>query len=186
MLPINHVYDTDNLQQHLLWLNTLRPGKMTSILRATFSNSLSWMEIVLFWFNFHWNLFPMIPLTICKHWFRQWIGVNRVTYHYLKQWRFSLLTQICVTRPQSLRCHLLRTFQYSIPHSPVPLLPLPSITVWEEYHWGLQFKQAWHTENLNTHPYDKKKCIWYTKSLCLSQNLPFLFSARPMYRFIKS
>ena len=35
-----------------------------------------------------------------QQWFRWWLGAAQVTSRYLNQWRLSLLTHICVTRPQ--------------------------------------------------------------------------------------
>ena len=34
----------------------------------TFSTSFSYIKFVVFWFKFHWNLFPMDQLTISQHW----------------------------------------------------------------------------------------------------------------------
>ena len=51
-------------------VNTLRPGKMATILRI-FLNSFSCMKFFLrFSFQFYWNLFIMLQLTIKQHWFR--------------------------------------------------------------------------------------------------------------------
>ena len=36
---------------------------MVPILQATFSNAFSWTKILVFWFEFHWSLFPMAQLT---------------------------------------------------------------------------------------------------------------------------
>ena len=58
------------------------------------------MEIVELWLKFHWNLFPMVKLIVCQHWFRKWLGTTQVTSHYLNQWWPRLLTHIWVTRPQ--------------------------------------------------------------------------------------
>ena len=41
------------------------------------------MKIVEFRFDFHWNLFPGVLLTINQHWFRQWLGAIQATSHYL-------------------------------------------------------------------------------------------------------
>ena len=50
--------------------------------------------------KFHWSLFLSIQFTISKHRFRQWLGADQATSHYLNQWRFILLMHICITRPQ--------------------------------------------------------------------------------------
>ena len=38
--------------------------KMTDIFQTTFTNSFSCMKTAVFWFRFHWNLFPTAVLTI--------------------------------------------------------------------------------------------------------------------------
>ena len=44
--------------------------KMAAIFQTTFFNGFSWMKIYQFRLIFHWNLFPMVQLTIFQHWFR--------------------------------------------------------------------------------------------------------------------
>ena len=58
-------------------------------------------QILLFWFKFHWNLFPMAQSTISHHLFRKWLGAKQAPNHYLNQWwpNSSILTFICVTQP---------------------------------------------------------------------------------------
>ena len=36
--------------------------------------------------GFHWSLFLGFELTMFHHWFRQWLGANQATSHYLNQW----------------------------------------------------------------------------------------------------
>ena len=75
--------------------------KMAAVFQ-TFSNAFSWMKIVLL-FKIHWDLFLMVQLTICQHWFRNWLGAEQATIHYLSQWwhislsviYICLLTSIC-------------------------------------------------------------------------------------------
>ena len=38
--------------------------------------------------KFHWSLFLSIQFTISKHRFRQWLGADQATSHYLNQWWF--------------------------------------------------------------------------------------------------
>ena len=54
-----------------------------------FSKSFSSIKTIGFWFKFHWKIFPMVQLTIIQHWFRQWLGTDQPTGHYLKQWWLS-------------------------------------------------------------------------------------------------
>ena len=55
--------------------------------------------------KFHWSLFLRVQLTIFQHWFRQWLGAEQATSHYLNQWWPSSTTHICVTRPQWVNTH---------------------------------------------------------------------------------
>ena len=66
-----------------------------SIFKSNFLNKNYWLSN-----NIHLNLFLMVQLTICKHWFRWWLGAKEATSHYLIQWRPSSLAHICLTRPQ--------------------------------------------------------------------------------------
>ena len=78
--------------------------KMDAIYQTTFSIAFSWMKIYKFRLRFHWNLFLGVQLTIFQHWFRWWLGTDRATSHYLKQWWLVYwriyASLICVTRPQ--------------------------------------------------------------------------------------
>ena len=60
--------------------------KMAAIFQTIFSSAFSWMEIYKLRLIFHWNLFPVVQLTIFQHWFRQWLGAVQATSHYLNQW----------------------------------------------------------------------------------------------------
>ena len=44
--------------------------KMDAISQTTFSRAFSSMKIVVFWLNFHWNMFARVQLTIIQHWIR--------------------------------------------------------------------------------------------------------------------
>ena len=78
-----------------IMLTDLPLDKMAAILQMTFSNELSWMKSILFWFDFHWSLFPSVQL-ISQHWFRWWLGTVQVTSHYLYQWWPSLLNHTSI------------------------------------------------------------------------------------------
>ena len=60
--------------------------KMVVIFQTTFSNAFSWMKMNEFRLRFHLNLFPRVKLIIFHHKFRQWLGGDQATSHYLKQW----------------------------------------------------------------------------------------------------
>ena len=44
------------------------------------------MKMFEFRLKFHWSLFLRVQSTIFKHWFRQWLGADKATSHYLNQW----------------------------------------------------------------------------------------------------
>ena len=81
-------------------------NKMVAVCQTTFSNSFSWMKNVLFWFKFHWNLFPKIELLKSLCWINYWPGVENVPsrfgaenpyeYHHLD------LKLVCPKRPVDL------------------------------------------------------------------------------------
>ena len=57
--------------------------KMAAISQTTFSSAFSWMKTFEFWLRFHWSLFIRVQLTIFQYWFRQWLGADQATSHYL-------------------------------------------------------------------------------------------------------
>ena len=71
---------------------------MAAISQTTFSNTFSWTMIIVFWFEFHWNLFPWNQLTIFLRWFRLWLGAGKETSQYLNRWWPSSPTHPCITR----------------------------------------------------------------------------------------
>ena len=92
----------------VLWgqMNTPREGglnreKMDAISQTTLSNAFTWMTILEFRLEFHWNLFLRVQFTIFQHWFRQWLGADQATRHYLNQWLFNyrrIYTSLGLTR----------------------------------------------------------------------------------------
>ena len=44
--------------------------EMDAISQTPFSRAFSSKKIVVFWLNFHWNMFARVQLTIFQHWFR--------------------------------------------------------------------------------------------------------------------
>ena len=45
------------------------------------------------------NLFLWIQIITNWHWFRQWLGTEQVTSHYMNQWWLNSLTHTCLPRP---------------------------------------------------------------------------------------
>ena len=72
--------------------------KIATILQTRFSDAFSWMASFVFWLKFHWSLFLRVQLAITQHWFRQWLGAEQVTSHYLNQCWPDSLTHVCGTR----------------------------------------------------------------------------------------
>ena len=76
---------------HLLILTISPWTKWPPFWQTTYSNAFSWMKMIELQFEFHWNLFPGVQLTISQYWFRWLLGAEQVTSHYLNQcWRSSL------------------------------------------------------------------------------------------------
>ena len=72
---------------------------MAASFQTTFSNAFYWMNMLEIRLKFHLR----VQLTIVHNWFRWWLCADQATSHYLYQWWYILLTQICVTRPQWVR-----------------------------------------------------------------------------------
>ena len=82
------------------WVTHWGWDKMTAFLQTTFSHTFSWMKIVVFLFEFHWNLFPGI-LLINRPALKQMMACYRVGTKPLSGTKLvRLLTHICVTRPR--------------------------------------------------------------------------------------
>ena len=100
-------------------------NKMDTILQTIFSNLFSRVKIDAFWLKFHWNLFPMMKLTISHHWFRQRLVTEQATGHYMNQWWHNLLTHICIT----LQLHWENEPANNNEINGLPIIrPLPSLT----------------------------------------------------------
>ena len=59
---------------------------MADILHTIYSNAFSCMKINEFHIGFQWSWFLRFKLTIFQNWFRQWLGDDQATSHYLNQW----------------------------------------------------------------------------------------------------
>ena len=79
-------------------LTQLLLDKMAAISQTTYLNAFPGMESSVFWFEFHWSLFQRVRLTKSQHWFRQWLGADQATSHYLNQCWSSSLTHICAAQ----------------------------------------------------------------------------------------
>ena len=51
-------------------------GEVAAICRWYFQTFCS-TNMVVFWFNFHWNMFSRVQLTINQTWFREWLGADK-------------------------------------------------------------------------------------------------------------
>ena len=73
--------------QHItIGINCWGRDEIDAILQTTFSNAFLWMKMYEFRLGFHWHLFLWFELKIFQHWFRQWLGADQATSHYLNQW----------------------------------------------------------------------------------------------------
>ena len=75
------------------WLTHWGPDKMGAMSQTTFSSAFSWMKLFEFRLKFQWSLFLRVTLTI----FQLWRPGDRPLSEPMM---VSLLTHICVTRPQ--------------------------------------------------------------------------------------
>ena len=57
----------------------------TATISQTFSNTFSWMKMC----RFRWSVFPSFELIAYQEWFREWLGADQATSHYLNQWRLA-------------------------------------------------------------------------------------------------
>ena len=84
----------------ILWFNTLRPRQNGRHFPDDSSKCIFWNENV--WISLENSLkfVPWGPINNIPALVQIWLGADQATSHYLKQWWYSLLTYICVTRPQ--------------------------------------------------------------------------------------
>ena len=65
---------------------------MAAILQMAVSKVFCWMKSYIL-FHIALSFFLQAKLTICLHWFRQWLGAKQATSHYLNQWWASSMMQ---------------------------------------------------------------------------------------------
>ena len=76
-------------------------------------NAFLWKKMFVSLFKFHCSLFLSVQLIIRFHRFRQWLGAEQATKHYLDQWWLNSLTSCSVARSQSV--------DYILPMSNLPI-----------------------------------------------------------------
>ena len=74
------------MRHSLVSLNTLLHWQMDTISQTTVWNAFFLMKMYQFWLKFHGSLFLRVQLLIFQHWFRQWLGADQATSHYLNHW----------------------------------------------------------------------------------------------------
>ena len=72
-----------------MWLTHRGRDIMAAILQMIFSHFLSLMEICVFEFICHWNMFAKFQLTVSQHRFWYWLSKYQVINHYLILWRLQ-------------------------------------------------------------------------------------------------
>ena len=107
--PGGHVAIKQIQSNPILCLNVLTHrgrDKMAAIFQ-TFSNAFPWIKIVVFWWQFYWNLYPregpinnFPPLVQIMAW-------HQVTSHYLNQWWLILMTHLCCAQPHWVKLWIL-------------------------------------------------------------------------------
>ena len=110
-----------------------------------FLKAFSGMKILEFRFKFHWKFFLKVQLTISQHWFRQWLGTEQVTSHYLNQsihaalgvdvlylfclnypYRVSIPDKYVNNSPLLLHGPLSLNVKWRVAHAPVTSSPPPT------------------------------------------------------------
>ena len=91
-------------------------GIMAAISQTIFLEAFSRMKSFLFGLKLHWGLFLGVKLTISEYWFRQWLGAEQATSHYLDQCWPSAPKHICETRERLVKCEL-KAEKYTFPLS---------------------------------------------------------------------
>ena len=81
-------------------LDIMRPWQNGRLFADDIFKPFSWKKINEFRLTFLCKLFLSEKFTIFEHCFFCWIGADQLTTHYLISLMVSLLTNICVTRPQ--------------------------------------------------------------------------------------
>ena len=100
-IPLRYNFTKDMIHIYMVCVLThLGRDKIDTIFQTTFSNAISWMKMFEFRLKLHWTMFLKVQLTIFQHWFRQLLGAEQATSHYLNQCWPSSTMHICVTRPQ--------------------------------------------------------------------------------------
>ena len=112
----------DHLSYHYISLTHWGRDKMAANLQTTLSKAFSWMKVFEFRLKFHWGLFLRVQLSIFQLWFRQWLGADQAPPEPMV---VSVLTHICVTRPQWVKG--LANLAFTNFSSKTPLLKLKII-----------------------------------------------------------
>ena len=92
--------NTSTSMNHVLFKVSLTHwgrDKMAAIFQTTFSNAFPWMKMCEFRLRFHWILFPMVQLTTLVQ-IMAWLQPGDKPLS--EPMMVSLLTHICITRPQ--------------------------------------------------------------------------------------
>ena len=98
----------------------------TDILQTIFLNSFSSMNIIVFWFKFHWNLFQMGELTIRHH---NGLVPNR------RQALFEPMTLLTLTILSRISCH---ADNFECIHSVTKIS-----WMWRHFRFGVQNINQW-------------------------------------------
>ena len=79
--------------------------KMASILSDDFSKCIFLNESEIIRIQISLKFVPRVQLTVSRYWFRQWLGAEQATSHFLNQWKPFSPTHICCTRGRWFKLH---------------------------------------------------------------------------------
>ena len=74
---------------------------MVAISQTAFSNGFSWMKIIVFALEFHWNMFPGVQLSTCQHWI-QMMTWHRTVNNPLSDPIAAQFTDVCMRHSVSI------------------------------------------------------------------------------------
>ena len=101
-----HTWHTEYVHlSHIKELTHWGRDKMTAISQTTFSSAFSWTKIFEFRLRFHWSLFPKGPIDNIPRLVQIMAWRRSGDKPLSEQVTESLLTYICITRPQWIKAH---------------------------------------------------------------------------------
>ena len=82
------------------YINTWSPTQIGRHFACDFPNYFLYENFVVFCFQCHLKMIPMVQWLIYIDWFRTWLGSDQATRHKFNQKWPNLQTHVCFTRPR--------------------------------------------------------------------------------------